>query len=274
MFEPRIGVGDLLKVSILGVPEFDQDLRVNGSGDMHIALLGVVHVAGLTTEQAQQVIRDRLMEGDFFVDPQVSVFEKEYATQGVSVLGEVLKPGVYPITGPRRLFDILSLAGGTTPKAGLLVSITPRDQPNATRNVNLSRDPAKNLEANVEIRPGDTVVVSKAGVVYVVGAVRLPTGIILENGGNITVLQAIAVAGGTSPTASLKGARIIRRTPGGPLEIPMNLKTILSAKAPDVTLEAEDIVFVPESGPKKAAGAVAQAAIRIAGSIASYSVFY
>ncbi len=114
-----IGIGDLLKISVLGAPEYDQDVRVAGSGEIVIGLVGRVHVAGQTTEQAQALIRKRLMDGGYFADPQVSVFEKEFATQGVSVLGEVQKPGVYPITGPRRLFDVLSLAGGTTPKAGV-----------------------------------------------------------------------------------------------------------------------------------------------------------
>ncbi len=130
------------------------------------------------------------------------------------------------------------------------------------------------MKANVEVLPGDTIVVSKAGVVYVVGAVHLPTGIVLENGGNITVLQAIAVAGGVNPTAALNSAKIIRKGPEGPTETPIQLKKILAAKAPDLTLQAEDIVFVPQSAGKKTAGVIAESAVRIASSIAAYSVFY
>ena len=170
-YEPVIGVGDLVKVSVLSAPDYDQELRVDGEGDVVLALVGAVHVAGDTTEQAQQVIRKRLLDGGYFSDPQVAVFEKEYATQGVSVLGEVQKPGIYPLTGPRRLFDVLSLASGTTPKAGQVVSISHRDEPKSLRTVTLSNDPEKNIEADVEILPGDTVVVTKAGMVYVVGAV-------------------------------------------------------------------------------------------------------
>lgn len=272
--ELRIGVGDLLKISVLGAPEFDQEARVDGAGNISIALAGTVHVAGLTPEQAREAVRARLTEGAYFADPQVSVFTKEYATQGISVLGEVQKPGVYPILGPRRLFDALSLAGGTTLKAGRIVNISHRDQPNATHTVTLARDPSENMKANVEVLPGDTIVVSKAGVVYVVGAVRLPTGIVLENGGNITVLQAVAVAGGVNPTAALNSARIIRKSPEGPTETPLQLKKILAAKAPDLTLQAEDIVFVPQSTGKKAAGVIAESAVRIASSIAAYAVFY
>jgi polysaccharide biosynthesis/export protein len=273
-YEPLIGIGDLLKISILGVTDYDQQLRVGGDGDVFLALAGSVHIAGLTIEQAQQVIRKRLVDGGYFADPQVSVFEQEYATQGVSVLGEVQKPGVYPLTGPRRLFDVLSLAGGTTPKAGQVVSISHRNEPKSLRTVAMSNDPSKNIDADVEIRPGDTVVVTKAGIVYVVGAVKTSTGIVLENSGGITVLQAIATAGGTSSTAALNGAKIIRKSPTGPVEIPIQLKKILAAKSPDVKLEAEDILFVPNSAGKTAAGIALESGVRLATSVAAYAVFY
>src|ERR1022692_912238 len=265
-----IGIGDLLKISVLGAPEYDQDVRVAGNGDIVIGLVGRVHVAGQTTEQAQALIRKRLMDGAYFSDPQVAVLEKEFATQGVSVLGEVQKPGVYPLTGPRRLFDVLSLAGGTTPKAGQVVSISHRNEPKSLRTVAMSNDPSKNIDADVEILPGDTVVVTKAGIVYVVGAVRTSTGIVLENSGGITVLQAIATAGGTNATASLNGTKIIRKSPTGPVEIPIQLKKILAAKSPDVKLEAEDILFVPSSAGKTAAGMALDAGLRLATTVAAY----
>lgn len=271
--EPLIGIGDLVRVSVMGAPDFDQEIRVGGDGDVHLQLAGPVHIIGLTTEQAQQTIRKRLIDGGYFADPQVLVFEKDYASQGVSVLGEVERPGVFPVTGPRRLFDLLSLAGGTTPKAGQDVSITHRDQPNSTHTVTLSRNPAENIEANVEISPGDTVIVSKAGVVYVVGDVHKPTVVILDNP-DISVLKAIAVAEGTNESAKLNGTKIIRKTSNGSQEIPIKLKDVLTAKSPDVKLEAEDIVFVPTSARKKAAGTAIEAAVRLATSLAAYAVYY
>jgi polysaccharide biosynthesis/export protein len=273
-YEPLIGVGDLLKVTVLSAPDYDQELRVDGDGDVVLALVGPVPVAGVTTEQAQQLIRKRLVDGGYFADPQVSVFEKEYATQGVSVLGEVQRPGIYPLTGPRRLFDVLSLASGTTPRAGQVVSISHRDEPKSLRTVTLSNDPDKNIEADVEILPGDTVVVTKAGMVYVVGAVKTSTGIILENSGGITVLQAVATAGGTLPTAALNGAKIIRKSATGPVEVPLQLKMILAAKSPDVKLQPEDILFVPNSAGKTAAGMALEAGVRLATTVAAYAVFY
>jgi polysaccharide export outer membrane protein len=247
-----IGNGDLLKVSVLGAPESDQDVRVGADGNIFLNFVGAVHVSGLNIEQAQSTIAKKLVAGGFFRDPQVSVFAKEYATQGVSVLGEVLKPGVYPLLGSRSLFDVLSLAGGTTPKAGRLVSIAHRDTPQKPTTVAMSNDAAESSKSNIEIFPGDTVVVSKAGIVYVVGDVKKPSGVPMENG-SMTVLQAVAMAEGPNPTAAMNRCKVIRKMPGGvPQETPLDLKKMLSSKLPDVNLQAEDILFIPSSAAKNA----------------------
>jgi polysaccharide export outer membrane protein len=269
-----IGSGDLLKISVLGAPEYDQDVRVSGSGDIVIGLAGKVHVAGQTIEQAQALIRKRLVDGGFFADPQVSVFEKEFATQGVSVLGEVQKPGVYPVNGPRRLFDVLSLAGGTTARAGQVVTISNRDRVNPLRSVALSSDPQKNDVANVDIVPGDTVVVSKAGIVYVVGDVKHPMGVIMDNSGHITVLQALATAEGANPTAALRNAKIVRKGEKGPTEVLVDIKKIMQAKAPDMTLQAEDVVFIPTSAAKNVGARTLQSIVSIATGVATYRAVY
>ena len=267
---PVIGAGDLLKVGVLGAPESDQEVRVDADGNVALNFIGSVHVAGLTPEQAQAIITKKLVAGGFFTDPQVSVFAKEYATQGVSVLGEVQKPNVYPLLGSRRLFDVLSVAGGTTPKAGQVITITHRDHPRELRTVLLSNDPAKSAEANVEVFPGDTIVVSKAGIVYVVGDVHKPSGVVMENGTQMTVLQAIAMAEGTNPTAALNAARLIRKTPTGPQEMPLELKKILAAKSPDIHLQAEDIIFVPNNAAKTAGKRGLEAIIQAATGLAIY----
>ena len=173
---PVIGAGDLLKVSVLGAPDSDQEVRVDAKGNIFLNFIGAVAVAGQTTEQAQAEIAKKYVAGGFFTNPQVSVFAKEYVTQGVSVLGEVQRPGVYPVLGARSLFDVLSLAGGTTPKAGKLISITHRETPQSPTTVSLSNDSAESVRSNVDIYPGDTIMVSKAGMVYVVGDVHRPSG--------------------------------------------------------------------------------------------------
>jgi polysaccharide export outer membrane protein len=265
-----IGGGDLLKVSVFGAPESDQEVRVDQDGNVSLNFVGSVHVAGLTTNGAQDLIAKKLVAGGFFAQPQVSVFTKEYATQGVSVLGEVQHPGVYPLLGARRLFDVLSLAGGTTPKAGKLVSITHRDHPDSPRSILLSNDPNEAVKGNIDVFAGDTVLVSRAGVVYVVGDVHKPSGVTMDNGTDMTVLQAIAMAEGTNPTAALNKAKLIRRTPNGPQELPLALKDMLASKAPDIHLQSEDIIFVPNSAAKSAGKRTLEAIIQSATGLAIY----
>ena len=269
---PVIGEGDLLKVSVLGAPESDQEVRVGADGSIFLNFVGKVQVAGQTTEQAQTMIAKKLVVGGFFRDPQVSVFAKEYATQGVSILGEVQKPGVYPLLGGRTLFDVLSLAGGTTNRAGKLVSITHRDTPQKPNTVTMSNDAAESVHSNVDVFPGDTIVVSRAGVVYVSGDVHKPSGVVMENGSDMTVLQAIAMAEGVLPDAALNKSKLIRRTPNGPQEIPLRLKDMFASKAPDVHLQAEDIVFIPNSAAKSVGKRSLDAIISTATGLIIYGV--
>jgi polysaccharide biosynthesis/export protein len=267
-----LGGGDLLKVSVLGAPESDQEVRVDPDGNLTLSFIGSTHVGGLTTNQAQDLIAKKLKAGGFYAQPQVSIFVKEYATQGVSVMGEVLRPGVYPLLGSRRLFDVLSMAGGTGPKAGRVVSVSHRDQPQAPRSVNLSIDPMESAKSNIDVYPGDTVIVSRAPVVYVVGDVHKPSGVIMDTGTDMTVLQAIAMAEGINPTAASNKAKLIRTTPTGRQELPLPLKDMLSSKAPDMRLQAEDIIFVPNSAAKSALRRSMDAIIQTASGVAIYGV--
>ena len=267
---PVIGDGDLLKVSVLGAPESDQEVRVSSDGTIYLNFVGAVAVAGQTTEQAQAIIAKKLIAGGFFRDPQVSVFAKEYATQGVSVLGEVQKPGVYPLLGARTLFDVLSLAGGTSARAGKLVSITHRDTPQTPTTVALSNDASESVHSNIDVFPGDTIVVSRAGMVYIVGDVKKPGGVPIDNG-SMTVLQAMAMAEGQNPTAAMNKSKLIRRLPGGePHEMPLALGDMLSSKIPDIHLQADDIIFVPNSKAKSATKRTMEAIIQTATGMAVY----
>jgi polysaccharide biosynthesis/export protein len=266
---PVIGAGDLLKVSVLGAPESDQEVRVDAKGNIFLNFIGAVPVAGKTTEEAQSEIAKKYVAGGFYTNPQVSVFAKEYVTQGVSILGEVQRPGVYPVLGARSLFDVLSLAGGTTQRAGKLISITHRQTPQSPTTVSLSNDSAESIRSNVAIYPGDTIVVSKAGMVYVSGDVHRPSAVAMDNS-SMTVLQAIAVAEGVNPTANLNNARLIRTTSNGRQEIPLRLKDMLTSKSPDIHLQAEDIIFVPNSAAKSATRRTLDAIIQTATGLAIY----
>ena len=263
--EILIGGGDLLEVSVYGAPDYDKQVRVSAEGEITLPLAGMVKIGGMTTAQAEVVIAMKLSDGGYFRDPKVSVLEKEFSTQGISVLGEVAKPGIYPLPGSRNLFDAISAASGVSPRAGSIVTITHRNDPEHSVTVILSNNGKSSASANVPLYPGDTVMVSKAGIVYVTGAVIKPGGFVMENA-HMTVLQAVAMAQGATSTASLDKAEVIRNAGQGskPEEIPIQLKKILSAKAPDVNLQENDIVFVPNSGAKSAGKRTLEAIVQAA----------
>jgi len=259
----KLGIGDLVEVTVYGIPELSTKSRVASNGEISLPLVGRVRIEGLTAEEAEELIAGRLTSGHFLKDPHVTVFVHEYATQGSTILGEVMKPGIYPILGPQRLFDLISMAGGLSEKAGHSITITHRDQPDAPITVALSRSLADHPESNVPVLPGDTVIVRKADIVYVVGDVARPSGVLVETGG-ITVLRAIALAGGTNRTAKLSDVRILRKGPNGMTETAVQLKKILQAKAPDIPLQADDVLVVPTSAGKILAGRTLEAAMQAA----------
>jgi len=264
-----IGGGDLLQVTVYGT-DFDRQVRVTDTGEISLPLLGTVKVGGLSIEQAEQSVGRELERRGYFTDPQVAIFDREYATQAISVLGEVQKPGIYPLPGARTLFDAISAAGGTTEKAGNEVTIAHRGHTDKPQVVPLSYVGDSSVHSNVKVLPGDTVVVARAGIVYVVGDVRKPSGIVMQNS-QLTALQAIAMAEGTNPTAALNRSKLIRKTPQGGLnEVPLPLKKILAAKAPDVNLQPNDILFVPSSAAKSAARRSVEAIVQTATGLAIY----
>jgi polysaccharide export outer membrane protein len=268
-FEWLIGPGDLLQISVEGAPDYNKEVRVSPSGNVLLPLVGEVRLGGLSSAGAQKHIAERLVQGGYFNKPQVSVFQKEYASQGISVLGEVQKPGVYPMLSSPTLFGLISAAGGITAKAGNKVIISHRNKALPEEQVHLPHDQQQWSASNVSLRPGDTVLVTKAGIVYVVGDVRQPGGYVME-GARLTVLQAIAMAQGPNPDASLNRAKLIRGTAGGPKAKEIALKDILTAKAPDLELRADDIIFVPTSKAKAGTRKVLSSILEVASGVAIY----
>lgn len=268
-----IGAGDLLNVSIFGVPDYVQEVRVDDSGQVTLPFIGEVKLAGMSVSDAEILVAKRLADRGMFKDPQVNIVQKEYIAQNATILGEVQKPGLYPVTGKRTLFDMISAAGGASTKAGDTAVITHRGHPDTPETVHLTYDANGLQNSNVPISAGDTIVISKAGIVYVVGDVRVPTGVILENP-NLTVLKALAMAQGTNPTAAQDKSRIIRHTATGQDEIPVPLKKILSAKAPDPPLLPDDILFIPGSAAKSAFRRGTEAVVQAATGVAIYSPYF
>jgi polysaccharide export outer membrane protein len=246
-----IGPGDLLELSVFDTPEFSGRLRVSNTGDIFLPLVGTLHVASLKAEEAQNLIRQRLIDGGFLKNPQVTVFISEYATQNVSVLGEVKNPGIYPAFGSHHLLDYISLAQGLTPLASTRVTVSHAGADSA-QHLKMTAGATPKPENNPEILPGDTIFVERTGVIYVIGDVMRPGGFPMDHDEQLTILQAVALAQGTNPTAAKSSAKLIRTTSEGRQELPVNLKKILTAKATDIALQDNDILFVPSSAAKNA----------------------
>lgn len=245
----RIGPGDLLHVSVLREPDLEQKVRVRDSGEITLPMAGDVKVAGLSTPEADAAIAQRYIDQQYLKHPIVSVFVEEYETQPVAVLGQVIKPGTYPITTARSLLDILAMAGGLTESADRHITIE-RGGGNGLVEVFLSNHADDAFNANLKIMPGDRIIVPKAGIVYVLGDVGRPGGYVMQNESRMTVLQAIAMAAGANKTAAESRARILHNNNGQYEERDLPLKEIERGDAPDELLKADDVIFIPFSYAK------------------------
>ncbi len=268
----KLGPGDLIEITVFGVPDLSTKTRVSGSGDVYFPLIDYVHVADLTSDEAQEVIQKRLEDGGFVRGPHVSIFVDESASQAITMLGEVIRPGAYPAIGYRRLFDMISAAGGLSDKAGRKITIERRGDASQRIELDLSSSNlAEDTVNNVDIFPGDTIIVSRAGIIYVVGDVQHPSGFMIEDNA-LSVLKALALAGGGTRTSALNKTKILRQTPNGIQEIPVNLKKVLYAKAPDMALVKGDVLFIPGSAGKAAAYRTADAAMSMSTALAVVAV--
>jgi polysaccharide biosynthesis/export protein len=263
-----IGPGDLVDLTVFNVPELVLKTRIDANGAVSLPLLGDLKLAGMTVRDSQQLIARELIAHQLVRAPQVSLLIEEYATQGITVYGEVNTPGIYPLIGPHRLYDAISAAGGFTAKAGRAVTILHAGDRNHPELIPLAGATSVG-HANVRVYPGDTIVVPRAGVVYVLGEVYKPGAFAMENNTSMSLLKAAALAGGTTKVASLKHALIIRESPQGPVQTEVSLDKISHGKALDPQLQPEDILFVPLSHVKNYGAMGLQGAIQAA----VYSVY-
>lgn len=244
-----IGPGDQLHVQLFETPELEQHPRVTDAGDLPLMLVGNVHVAGLTPAEAAAKIQQSLITGNFLKHPQVTVTVDQYATQNVAVLGQVKLPGSFPITAPRSVFDVIALAGGLADTADRNITIERSSDPEKKVNFYFSNNAGDAIDNTVLVYPGDKVLVPKAGLVYVLGDVKIPGGYVMSNNSSqLTVLQVVAAAGGTNHSAVPADARLIRKDgPTGHSNQPLPLSAMQKGKRPDILLHAGDIVYVPFS---------------------------
>jgi polysaccharide export outer membrane protein len=263
----KIMPGDVIGIATYGAPELTTTvgtsvntpgggggsatgLKVGAQGEIVLPYLGAVKVAGMTPTEAGIYLEKELKEKGILVDPQVSVSLVDSPTRVITVLGEVQKPSPVPAFGQLRLLDVISACGGFTPLASHTITIRrPGEADSIT--VLLSSDPKNTDETNIPLMAGDTVIVPKVGNVFVIGQVKTPSAIPLSSNAPVTVMRAIAMAGGLNFGASLSRVVVIRKTPDDQhVEIQMDLKKVMRGKEKDITLASDDVLLVPTSGFK------------------------
>ncbi len=248
----KIGPGDVLEVTVLGVDELSRRVRVLGDGTVTLPLLGNFRISGFTVRGGEDLIARMLSVKKLVNEPQVSIFVAESVSAAVSVQGAVQSPGSYDLLGGNTLLEIIGRAGGVRPDRGGKVLIIRGSD--AAEQETIEVDASSLLEEgdvtqNVALEPGDIVVVPVARRlrVYVTGAVRIPGVVDYSSSEGITVLQAITAAGGPTERANLKKVTVKRRLSDGTEEvIPINAKRIQKGKDPDMPLERNDTVVVGE----------------------------
>ncbi len=267
-----IAPGDFLDVSEVHTPEFHSAVRVSPSGTVTLPMIHEVQVGGLDEQGAAHAIEAALMAQGMLLHPLVSVLVISYAGQDVSVLGEVVRPGVYPYTLHHRLLDLISAASGLSPSAGRLVNVFHRDDAKTPHPVVL--DPSGTDTAadhNPELAPGDTVQVSRAGLVYVVGDVQRPGGFPVDPAQGLTVVQALSLAWGPTQNAAIGKALLIREQKGGRTLTSLNLKRMLHGQEPDQPVHDRDILYVPDSAARNLWNRTMESAIQSAIGVTIYS---
>jgi polysaccharide export outer membrane protein len=266
-----IGPGDFLDISEYHTPEFHSTVRVAAEGTVTLPMIGEVKLLGMDEQAAARAIEVGLVAKGMLLHPLVSVLVTSYAGQDVSVLGEVARPGVYPYTVHHRLLDLISAASGLSPNAGRLVNVYHQSDPKTPHTVVL--DPSgtdTNVDHNPELSPGDTVQVSRAGLVYVVGDVVRPGGFPVDPVQGLTVVQALSLAWGPSQNAAGK-AVLIREQKGGRTMISLNLKRMFRGQDPDQPVEDRDILYVPDSAAKNLVNRTLESAIQSTIGVTIYS---
>ncbi len=261
----RLGPGDVVDIHVFEVEELSKPAVLSPEGMVSLPLVGSVELGGLTARQAAQRLRE-LYASNFLRDPQISLTVKEYRSQPVTVLGAVARPGVYQLRGPRRLSDVLALAEGLAADAGGRITISRALSGEGEEAIVVQTSALLSLSgpgANPPIQPHDTIRVSKAGIVYVVGEVGRAGGFPLRDQEQITVLKALSLAEGLRRTSSPQKSKIIRTADGLQREMPVRVGDILEGRAPDVPLLPNDVLFVPHSQAKSAMGRAAEAALQI-----------
>src|SRR5580692_8202241 len=268
----KLAPGFLLNVQVYDEPDLSARVRVDSEGNISLPFLKTLHVGGDTVAQTKQRIEDKFRNDGILKNPQITIDVEQFATTSVTVMGEVSNPGKVELLAPHSLLDVIGMTGGETTLAGNEVEIKRADTGSGVESATFhySRGGDATTIRNVMVRPGDTVIVKRAGIVYVLGAVNRPGGYAMQESGELNVAQAISLAQGLVLQAKVGALRVVQRDASGkPIEIPVSYNKIMDGKEKPIQLAAGDIVYVPISKTKAILGATTT----LIGQTASASIY-
>jgi polysaccharide biosynthesis/export protein len=282
-----LGPDDQIVIHAIDAEEISNTpYRIDGLGNVDLPLVGTLHASGLSLEAFKAELVGRLRS--WVKQPMVTIQVTEFRSLPISILGAVNKPGVYQVRRDKRLFEVLSLAEGLRPDAGNWVKVTRLKSAGPIGLDGAKLDPtgeywvaeikvrsileATNPVENILVRPNDVVSVPRSELVYVTGCVHKSGGFVLNERESISVLQALSLAEGLDRMAAARKSRILRQTRDGSsrIELPVDIQSILEGRAQDVPLQANDILFVPNSTAKNGAMRALEVAISVGTGIAIY----
>jgi len=238
-----VGSQDVLKITVYEHPDLTTEVRVSEDGKITFPLVGELEVKGLSVQQIEKKIAERLSEG-YILNPQVSVFIEQYKGQKATVIGEVTRPGQYEITGPTYVSDAISMALGMTKDAGYIITLlrknsTEGGKVNNYQKISIDVDRLfkdGDFTQNIQLQDRDVIYVPRVDFFYIYGEVNRPGVYRIEKG--LTVKRAISIAGGFTPKASKNRIEITRRQGG---------KDIIKDGDIDEPVEMDDVIMIKES---------------------------
>jgi polysaccharide export outer membrane protein len=237
--EVVLGPSDVVKISVYGNPDLSLETKISQAGTISFPLLGQVEIGGLAVAAAETKIAGLLVSGGFVRKPQVNILVTSQQSQLVSVLGQVNKPGRYPVEGRQGLIDILALAGGVLPDGGDIVYLIRKRNGASTKEtvdlVKMMRE--GDLKLNLDLITGDVVYVDRAPRFYIYGEVQKPGAYRLD--ADMTVQQVLSLGGGLTPRGTERGMRVKRRNAQG--------KVIEYVASPSDRVQPDDVIYVKES---------------------------
>lgn len=243
--------GETVHINVFDAPDFSLITRVSENGDVPYPILGSFHIGGLNSASAASALAKQLTDRNLMVDPEVTV-TVDSTTTGITVLGEVHSPGIYPPPGKHQLSDLLATAGGLTANTGRIIEIT--NDANPGKKESLSWDPTMHNTENFDrpVRAGDRVLVRSCGIAYVGGNVSKPGAYSLCGSPNVTLSEVMALAGGVAPNSSLSKTYLVRAQPDGTKVVEqIDIKRVLTSKVADPIVHEDDIIYVSPSPVKQ-----------------------